>query len=185
MQTTSMSSRLRARLLRFARDRKGVSAVEFALIAPLLIAIYFGGIEVTTAVAIDRKMTLVAHTVADLAAQSSKLTEAEITDILKASVAISAPYATSNLKVTVSSIEIDANGQAKISWSRSYNGTAHKEENVSLPDVLKVPGSLIWGEASYDYKPMFGSTVFKASITLGDANYMRPRISSVVECCNG
>ncbi|HWM45398.1 MAG TPA: TadE/TadG family type IV pilus assembly protein [Xanthobacteraceae bacterium] len=182
-----MFSSLRAsRLTRFARDRRGVSAVEFALIAPLLVAIYFGGIEVTTAVAVDRKMTLVAHTVADLAAQSSKLTEAEITDILKASVAISAPYATSNLKVTVSSIEIDANGQAKIKWSRSYNGTAHSPDSVPLPAALKVPNtSLIWGEASYDYKPMFGTTVFKASLTLGDANYMRPRISSIVECCNG
>ena len=76
---------------RFGRDGRGVSAVEFALIAPLLVTIYFAGIEVTTAVAVDRKMTLVAHTVADLVAQSSSITNSEMTDILNAAAAVSSP----------------------------------------------------------------------------------------------
>lgn len=185
MRTHQSFDSMQSLLRRFARDRNGVSAVEFAIIAPLLITIYFGGIEVTTAVAVDRKMTLVAHTVADLVAQSSKVTQSEMADILKASAAVSQPYTTANLKVTVSSIKIDANNQATIKWSRTLNGTEHQTGNpVTLPPALNVANtSLIWGEVSYTYKPMFG-TVFKANLTLGDMIYMRPRVSQEVECCS-
>lgn len=166
---------------RFGLDSRGVSAVEFALIAPLLITIYFGGIEVSSAVAVDRKMTLVAHTVADLVAQSSSVTNAEMTDILNASAAVSLPYTTANLKVTVSSVVINGSNQATIAWSDTLNGTKRTVgDTVTLPTALNVANSsLIWGEVTYTYKPMFG-TVFKANLTLGDAIYMRPRISATV-----
>lgn len=165
----------------FSRDGRGVSAVEFALIAPLLVTIYFGGIEVSSAVAVDRKMTLVAHTVADLVAQSSSVTNSEMTDILNASAAISSPYTTANLKVTVSSVVINGSNQATIAWSDTLNGTKRTVgDTVTLPAALNVANtSLIWGEVTYNYKPMFG-TVFKTNLTLGDAIYMRPRISATV-----
>jgi Flp pilus assembly protein TadG len=166
---------------RFGRDGRGVSAVEFALIAPLLVTIYFGGIEITSAVAVDRKMTLVAHTVADIVAQSSSITNAEMTDILNAAAAVSSPYTTANLKVVVSSVVINATNQATIAWSDTLNGTKHGTgEAVTLPPALNVANSsLIWGEVTYTYKPMFGS-VFKTNLTLGDTIYMRPRISATV-----
>ena len=46
------------RILRLAKDERGVSAVEFALILPLMLTLYFGGVEVSQGVAIDRKVTL-------------------------------------------------------------------------------------------------------------------------------
>ena len=179
MRTMHQNTYAASLLRRFAQDRKGVSAVEFAIIAPLLITIYFGGIEVTTAVAVDRKMTLVAHTVADLVAQSSNVTNTEMTDILNASAAISAPYTTANLKVTVSSVVIDSSSVATVAWSETLNGEK-RSGTVTLPPALNVANtSLIWGEVTYNYKPMFG-TVFKTNLTLGDAIYMRPRISATV-----
>jgi Flp pilus assembly protein TadG len=166
---------------RFGRDGRGVSAVEFALVAPLLVTIYFAGIEVTSAVAVDRKMTLVAHTVADLVAQSSSITNSEMTDILNAAAAVSSPYTTANLKVTVSSVTINSSNQATVAWSDTLNGTKHATgETITLPTALNIAdSSLIWGEVTYTYKPMFG-TVIKSNITLGDAIYMRPRISATV-----
>jgi Flp pilus assembly protein TadG len=170
-----------ALIRRFSDDRKGVSAVEFALIAPLLVTLYFGGIEITTAVAVDRKMTLVAHTVADLVAQSSSITNSEMTDILNASSAIASPYTTANLKVVVSSVVINSSNVATIAWSDTLNGTKRTVgETVTLPGALNIKdSSLIWGEVTYNYKPMFG-TVFKTNLTLGDMIYMRPRISTTV-----
>ena len=34
-----------AKLVTFWRDRKGLSAIEFAILAPVMISFYFGGVE--------------------------------------------------------------------------------------------------------------------------------------------
>lgn len=175
-------ARVKAGARRFGRDRRGVSAIEFAMIAPLMITIYLGGVEVTQAVAVNRKTTIVARTVADLVAQSTNVSDADMKDILAASAAVASPYAKANLKVTVSSIMIDAAGKAAISWSDSSvtGGARKKGDVVVLPPALAVANSsLIWGEVSYNYKPMFG-WVLTGTFDLGDTIYMRPRISNCV-----
>ncbi len=53
----------------FAADRRASPAVEFAFIAPLMISLYLDGVEISDAVAANRKTTIVARTVADLVAQ--------------------------------------------------------------------------------------------------------------------
>lgn len=168
-------------LRRFCVDRRGFSAVEFAMIAPLMITIYLGSVEVTQGVAVSRKTTLVARTVADLVAQDTNVNNADMSDILAASAAVASPYSTSNLKVTVSSVKIDASGRATIDWSDSLNGTARAVGSaVTLNAALAVPNSsLIWGEVTYNYKPMFG-WVLTGSFNLGDAIYMRPRNSNFI-----
>ncbi len=172
---------LRGIMRRFCADRRGVSAVEFAMIAPLMITLYLGGVEVTQGVSVSRKTTLVARTVADLVAQDTNVTNADMSDILSASAAVASPYSTSNLKVTVSSVTIDASGKATIAWSDSLNGTARSVGSaVTLNSALAVPNSsLIWGEVSYNYKPMFG-WVLTGTFNLGDTIYMRPRNANFI-----
>jgi Flp pilus assembly protein TadG len=188
MRSLSISERSSALVRRFCKDRRGVSAIEFAMIAPLMITIYLGGVEVTQAVAVDRKTTIVAHTVADLVAQDINVSDSDMNDILSASASVASPYAAANLQVTVSSIMIDSSGKATISWSDTLNGTAHtvngpvhkRGDKVTLPTALAVPStSLIWGEVSYAYKPMFG-VVLTGTFNLGDAIYMRPRLTSCI-----
>ncbi|MEJ2435760.1 MAG: pilus assembly protein, partial [Pseudolabrys sp.] len=87
---------------RFGRDRRAVSAVEFALVAPLMITLYFGCVEVSDGVAADRKVSLTAATLANLAAQETSISSSQMDNILAASTAIIAPYDVSRLKVTLS-----------------------------------------------------------------------------------
>jgi Flp pilus assembly protein TadG len=76
---------------RFTADTQGVSAVEFALLLPLMLTMYLGGSEVANAVATSRKVTLVSRTVADLASQSASITDISMTNILNASAAVISP----------------------------------------------------------------------------------------------
>jgi Flp pilus assembly protein TadG len=179
--THSILGRVRACASRFNADRRGVSAIEFAMIAPLMITLYLGGVEVTQGVSVNRKTTIVAHTVADLVAQDTNVTNTEMTDILAASATVASPYSATNLKVTVSSITIDSTGKATVAWSDSYNGTARSVgSTVTLPTALAVANtSLIWGEVTYSYKPMFGWTM-TGTFTLGDTIYMRPRLANFI-----
>jgi Flp pilus assembly protein TadG len=167
---------------RFAADAQGVSAVEFALLLPLMLTMYLGGSEVASAVSTSRKVTLVSRTVADLASQSSSITDTSMTNILNASAAVIAPYASSKLKVTVSEVKIDANGAATVVWSDTLGGTARNPgESVTLPAALKVANTwLILSEAEFSYEPTFGSGL-TGSLALRDRMYMRPRLSNDVK----
>jgi Flp pilus assembly protein TadG len=170
------------RLSDFAKDKRGVSAVEFAMLLPLMLTLYLGGVEVSQGISIDRKVTLTARTVADLVAQVSSIDTAGVNAALGAATAVMAPYPDSKAKVTVSVVDIDANGNAKVKWSSTKNGTARAiGSSVTLPAALNVPSSsLVWGEASYDYQPSIGYVV-TGSMNLTDQIFMRPRLSETIQ----
>ena len=77
---------------RFAGDRRGVSAVEFALLAPIMIALYLGLVEISDGIGVDRKVSLTASALANLTAQATAISSTEMSNILDASSAIVAPY---------------------------------------------------------------------------------------------
>lgn len=164
---------------RFTRDRGGVSAVEFALLLPVMVALYLGTTEISSGVSIQRKVTLTAGAVANLTAQSTTLATSDVTNILNASSAILAPYSTTGVAVTVSCIGINASGTAKVDWSVTQGGTARATGSiVTIPSALAVPSTqLIFSEVSYPYKPIVGYTI-TGTLTLSDHMYMSPRISA-------
>ena len=95
-----------------ASDDRGISAVEFAMILPRMLTLYLGAVELSQGVGADRKVTLTARTIADLVSQTASINNSDMTNSLNAAAAVMAPYPISNLKVTVSSVKIDATGKA-------------------------------------------------------------------------
>jgi Flp pilus assembly protein TadG len=168
-------------LARFAHDRRGVSAVEFAMLLPLMITLYLGSVEISQGVGIDRKVTMVSRTVADLASQVSTIASTDMSNILNASSSVVAPYDATKLKVTVSAVTIDSGAVAKIAWSCTLNGTKRAVgSTVTLPAALNVASTtLIWSEVSYAYTPVIGYVV-TGTLNLADQIYMRPRVSDTV-----
>ncbi len=164
-------------LRRFARDRRGVSAVEFALLAPVMIGLYLGCTEISEGVSTDRKVSLTTAALANLTAQAATISSSEMTNILDASSAIISPYAASKLKITVTCINIDANKNATVKWSATRNGTG-KSGSITIPSALAVASTqLILAEASYAYTPTVGYTI-TGTLNLSDKMYMSPRISA-------
>lgn len=184
-------ARARQRVAQFVDDRRGISAVEFAMLLPLMIALYLGGVEISTGIAIDRKVTLVARTLADLVSQASSVNSTDVTNILSASAAVVQPYDDSKLKITVTSVKVDSQGNATVAWSDTKNGSARAVgATVTLPSALNVPStSLIWAETQYAYTPSVGFMI-TGTRNLTDQIYMRPRLADcvlrtgVVTSCN-
>ncbi len=173
------------RLASFARDQRGVSAVEFAMLLPLMITLYLGSVEISQGVAIDRKVTLTTRTVADLASQVSSINNSDMTNLLNATASVIAPFDQSQLKVVVSAVTIDANGAATVAWSDTFNGTQRAVgSTVTLPTALNVANTtLIWSEVQYSYTPTIGY-VLTGTLNLSDQIYMRPRLSDTVTRVN-
>jgi Flp pilus assembly protein TadG len=167
---------------RFGGDRRGVSAVEFALLAPVMITLYFGSVEISDGVAADRKVSLTAAALANLAAQATTISGDDMTNILNAATAIIAPYDANKLAITVTCMSIDANKKATVMWSATKNGAARGTGSTYTFDgsttALDVANSqLVLAEASYDYTPVVGVTI-TGTLTLSDRMFMSPRITA-------
>lgn len=171
---------------RYLRETRGISAVEFALVAPIMVTLLLGGSELTQAITVKRKTIIATRTIADLVAQSTEINNTDLTNIFKATQAVLEPFPNNELKIVVSSVGIDASGNASIIWSEAYNG-ATKPTEVTLPTGLDAyPNtSLIWAEAEYEYTPIFGFIFTQALypngvVPLKDHIYLRPRLNPYV-----
>jgi Flp pilus assembly protein TadG len=168
---------------RFLRDRSGSSVVEFALLLPLMMTMYFGSIQVTDAISADRQVTLVASTAGEIASQYSSVLTSDVTNILTASAAVMSPFSftSANATVTLSSISVDNTGNATVVWSRCLNGTARTGNVTSLiPAGLLVANTyVIWAEATYSYRPTIGWGLV-GTVPMNDQIFLRPRQSANV-----
>jgi Flp pilus assembly protein TadG len=165
-------------LPRLQRDERGVSAIEFAMIAPFVLLFYFALIDVFQLVDADRRLTSTASTIGDLVAQESVVGDSDLTDVFAASRAIMEPFDTTDLKMRVSSIRMDADGNVEVSWSKGENyAPLSCGSSVAMPDGVLTPGdSVILAEVVYDYRPKVGA--FLSGVhQVTDEFYLRPRRS--------
>jgi Flp pilus assembly protein TadG len=178
---SKLSHQARRLIGRFVRDRRANAAVEFSFIVPLMLTMFFGTVEFSSGVAVNRKVTLVARTMSDLVSQSSTVTDTDLTNFTTTSKAIMTPYGATPLNTTVSELYIDpATLTAKVKWSK---GSAPRglDTTVSIPTALKIGGTyLIYSEVNYKYVPAVGYVMAQSGITLSDFTFTRPRQSLCV-----
>jgi Flp pilus assembly protein TadG len=200
MKTMSMSriwfrARNRARnyAVNLALDCRGIAATEFAVIVPIMLVMFFGTVEFSSGVAVDRKVTLVARTVSDLTSQSTTVADSDITNFFTASYAILQPYSSAPnfaaAQITISELYVDPSTlAARVQWSRLGTITPGNPPTVvlgagravssviAIPAALAVGGTyLIFSETSQLYTPAVGYVMGRSGVTLSDVAYTRPR----------
>jgi Flp pilus assembly protein TadG len=172
-----------ALLRRWRDDRRGLSAIEFALLFPFMLTVYFGAVEISNLLTIDRKVTNVASTTADLVAQAETLNDAAIADVFLAATTILSPFDTASVSIVVTSVVADADNKTTVGWSDGYNGATARTpgEPITLPAGLTQPNSsVIFAEVSYTHSSLVNQ-MLGGSVTLSDNFYARPRQVSQVE----
>jgi Flp pilus assembly protein TadG len=165
---------LRRMLRRLNIDKTGIAAVEFAILLPVMLGMYFAVVETTEGVTADRKASLLNRTVGDLAAQTTTIDDAERNNIFNAALSVIAPFDASPAQMSIASVVIDAAGVVKLCWSEGKNMAA--PTSVIIPVALKVPStSLIVARSIYPFVPTIGYQM-TGSFQLGnDPYYLRPR----------
>jgi len=179
-----MIEKLKMFFARFAQATNGVAAIEFALIAPVMITLFFASVEVSNILIVDRKVTTTSSAIADLVAQDMELTDSEMADIFAVAASLFEPFPVAGLSLTVSSI-IDDNGDPKVDWSDSYQGGADLGVGPdSLPTgILTTGASIIVVEARYLHSTGVGHFLAD-EIIMEDVFYARPRRTPVIERTN-
>jgi len=181
MSMVPTGAAFRSFLDRFKGDRDGVSAVEFAIILPFMLALYVGGTELGDGLAIQFKVVQTSRTVTDLASQYVSINNVTMSNILAASASVVSPYPATNMVVTLSEVTTDSKGKGTITWSCSLNGTAHPvNQAVTLPTNLQTANiSLLWGEVTYPYTPAIGYAV-TGTFNIYQSTYFYPRMVNSV-----
>jgi hypothetical protein len=139
-------------------------------------------VEFSNGVAVDRKVTIMAHTLSDITSQSISVSDTYIdNNIFPASNGIMTPYATTPVQSTITELFVDpVTLAARVQWSRG--AAVHAQgSTVTIPTELKVAGAyVIWSEISYNYVPIIGYVMSQTGVTLHDVAYTRPRQSQCV-----
>ena len=173
------------------RNEKGVAALEFALIAPFMVILYMGSVELHFALSADRRVTDLASATADLVTQSADIS-GQMPNIFQAASTYLTPYGITGLRITVTSICHDKNDVGKVDWSDNFQGGVHSYshgDTIPLPldgngnPVLTAKGtSLILAEVTYDYTSPLGHYVNNS--TFSDHYYLRPRLRDTPSVIN-
>ena len=152
------------RMRRFPLATAGVAAVEFALILPVMLLLFLGMSEVTQGVSINRKVTILSRTIADIASRSSDgINNATMEGIFDAALSVMAPYDISRVTMRVTSVVVrdDGGPVGRVCWSDG-RGTAPRAagSSVAIPAGFAVPGtSFILAEVGNVYTPMIGYAI--------------------------
>lgn len=163
-------------LTRLRGDKRGVSAVEFAMLAPVMIAMYFGLAEFCQGFMAQKRMGHTTSMVADLIAQRDVITGAQIDDVFMVGSLIMKPYSATPLKMRVSSVTRGTDGVAKVDWSRGGGLTARTTgSTVTVPTGLISNGeTVVMSEATYDYDSPV-DYMMPAITKFSQTFYLRPR----------
>jgi Flp pilus assembly protein TadG len=158
-------------------DCRAIAATEFAVIVPIMLVMFFGTVEFSSAVAVDRKVTLLARTLSDLTSQSppSGVSDSDLGNYRAAATGVMTPYSATPLKMTITELWVNSSLQARVQWSKG-DAPRTAKTIVVVPTALAVADTyLILSEVSYLYTPTVGYVMAKAGVNLSDISYTRPR----------
>lgn len=183
----SIKPRTLALVKRFRQEAKGVAAIEFAIIAPIMILLFFATVEVSTAVAVNRKISRVSSTLGDLITQSQKLSESDLLDIMKAATYVMQPY-DHTLEITITGVKVSG-GSAKVVWSRTQNASPYAVgANYPIPSKINKNGTfLVVAKVKTTHSPLFAFTKLDenrnlsfdtTAIDMEEEIFLRPRIGT-------
>jgi len=188
----ALTDRLSFGLVRWRGDEKGIAAVEFAMVVPIMFFLLIGAIEFSQALTVDRRVTQSASSTADLIARapSQGLTSAQVDNELKIIEQLIEPYDLTKLTVKIASVKATAapGGGGALSyvvdWSRdNRGGTPYARDSTysGIPAGLLVAGeSVIVAEASYNYTPLIFNYFIQNAFSLEEKFYLKPRNASCV-----
>jgi len=176
-----MTGRRLARLIAgLAAERRGSAAVEFALVLPALVTLFFGTVEVANLTLAYMKLVSAAETVADLVTQQKTVSSGDIDNIAKAGQLVLTPLPPGPFGVAIASVTFSpANGKAALAWQDTRNAAPMTNPTSLAAGFGNAGESVVIVVATYSYSSPI-SYVLTGPITLSETAYLRPRLTSAV-----
>jgi Flp pilus assembly protein TadG len=174
-----------------AMSESGVSAIEFALIAPVLIVMFMGLCDLCTAVMTQLHVDRAAEGTGDVTATYSALQLSDMADMFTVASQFLQPYSSTPLNVRITNVYAASDYTAKVYWSCSNSANlspyAANATVTTTPTgapigaiVLSAPGytdlnsGVIIVEISYKFSSPTGR-IINTTPTMTSTAYLQPR----------
>lgn len=188
---TGILAKLNRTVRKLRRDRSGVGAVEFALIAPVLIVLYMGSLEISVAMSVNKKLARAASTVADLVTQDETVDKTFLKSMVNVAQSVMMPFRTDGMKIRITGIAIDDTGVGKATWSWQEDNTKPYDVGSiqTLPKDLAIPNTfLVRTEVDFDHKLLLimpdVQDIDIRTINMRKTYHLRQRVGDQVTCGN-
>jgi Flp pilus assembly protein TadG len=171
------------RLRRFGAARKGSAALEFAIIAPMMVFLLFGSVDLLDVLNANKRVQNATSSIADVVARDTEVSSTEIDGLWAALDVLMFPDHGTNVNMRVSSVSIINGTTARVVWSRGHGMTARVDNsNVTLPAAMMTAGtSVIMTETTYSYSSPLGF-LLPGPVTLHHDAYRRSRLVDPIPC---
>ena len=174
------------RLRTLRRDARGTSALEFAIITPMMIILFCGLVETGQVVLAARRTSHAASTLSDLVAQQPSVSTSSLADCFSAGSQMLTPFDQTKLTMKVTSVTLQSNGKSTVDWSQASGMTADTRGAVYTPPASMLTNtgdSVIVATAIYTLVQA-SSDVLANNVGFTRVSYAKPRNGSQVTCSN-
>jgi Flp pilus assembly protein TadG len=178
-------------ILRFSKSTSGAAAVEFAMLLPVMITLFFGVTETTLALVARADVSQMTSTAADLISQVDAADSADISNVYAAAGTILYPYYAGGTSgkptIRLTSVVYDSTSSTpttagKVAWTctQSGNGTLNPAtrsvgSTVTFSQPLMITnGSVIMAEVAYNYSSPT-TKVITGPMNMTNSFYTKPR----------
>lgn len=172
----------------FWKKQEGLAAIEFALVAPMLLLLFMGAVELSRYIIIAQKTEKAAYTMSDLVAQSETISTGDLDILLLAAGEVMDPldFSTGGY-VIVSSVSRVGSGTANINWQYTGGGSATQSSRVgfqggaaTLPAgfTLDPNEGIIIAEVFYNFSPLFSGRIL-SPVTIYRTGLYKPRLGEL------
>lgn len=172
------------------RDNSGIGAIEFAIIAPVLLLLYLGALETTLGLSAAKRASRASGSIADIVTQQSGVNKTFLATMPSAAGAIFAPFDSSGLTLKITGIAIDSSAKATVAWSWAQDGSKPYGAGTTVSDVPtdmdKASSFLVRTELAIPYTLFnFGPDFLPSgtnTITIARKYFYRQRTGTSIAC---
>lgn len=176
-------------IIGLSSDRRGAAAIEFVLVAPLMVTLFFGLFGMVQFVRAKMLLSSTASSMANMVAAQTAVTSAILNDYCSGAQRIMQPYTASGLSMAVISYTMQSNSTVTVSWE--YDGACQSSssswaagDTALATSLLTRPGdSIVVIQASYNYTSSYASIIPNLP-SMSQTAYARSRSTPVTCVCS-